>query len=72
MGWLLLGLTIGWAAGCTFWYIQVEEDKYNKVAGGATIIFLLLFVVMAIVGLNAGVTSGALKSEPPTPTSLGR
>ncbi len=69
MGWFMMGIAIGWAVGGMYWYSQTDEEM--KVANGASIIGVALFIIAIIVGINLGITSGAIPIEGmPTPTPL--
>ena len=66
MGWFLMGIACGWLVSGLYWYSQTEDS--DKVGNGASIIGTALFIVAIIVGINLGISSGAIPVEVvPTP-----
>ncbi len=58
MGFFLWGVMFGWGL-CSFFWFNVEENK----PAGATIIFIGLLIMAAIISINLGIASGAIPVE---------
>ncbi len=65
-----MGIACGWLISGLYWYNQTEDDKTGN---GASVIGVSLFIIAIIVGINLGISSGAIPAlNPPTPTIGGR
>lgn len=70
MGWLILGLAIGWLT-CSLYGHALHKADSEAVGNGAMVVISLLFILAMIVGASS-LNWGAHVEPTPTPTSLGR
>lgn len=71
MGWMLWGMVFAWGLSIAYHYSQREKDA-DTTLNGAMIVLCMLILAAGIISIGLGIQSGAIPSQPPTPTSLGR